>query len=107
MADSSLLCCVESWGNACGAAVVGPKFFNGGNNQEITLLSTSGITAGCWNDCQTLAVLPSGSWEFNSVVCICFLDLEKAYDCDPQGILWVVVREYKVPETLKGYSVPV
>lgn len=31
---------------------------------------------------------------------MCFLDLEKAYDPVPQGVLWVVFQEYGVPDLL-------
>jgi len=36
----------------------------------------------------TLAELLRGSWEFDHPVYMCLVDLEKAYDCVPQGILW-------------------
>uniref|UniRef100_A0A6Q2ZFL9 ribonuclease H n=1 Tax=Esox lucius TaxID=8010 RepID=A0A6Q2ZFL9_ESOLU len=38
----------------------------------------------------------AGSWEFAQPVHMCFVDLEKAFDCAPRGILWRVLREYGV-----------
>ena len=40
------------------------------------------------------------SREFAHPVFMCFVDLEKAYDCVLQGILWGVLREYGVPGLL-------
>ena len=33
-------------------------------------------------------------WEYAKEVYTCFVDLEKAYDHDPQDKLWIVLLEY-------------
>ncbi|KAK3561731.1 hypothetical protein QTP86_012984 [Hemibagrus guttatus] len=48
----------------------------------------------------TLHRVLEGSWEFAQPVHMCFVDLEKAFDCVPCGILWEVLWEYGVHSSL-------
>ncbi|XP_061657882.1 uncharacterized protein LOC133491045 [Syngnathoides biaculeatus] len=48
----------------------------------------------------TLGRVLKGAWEFAQTVYMCFVDLEKVFDCVPRGVLWGVLREYGIPNPL-------
>ena len=50
----------------------------------------------------TLSRVLEVAWEFAQPVYMCFVDLEKAFNCVPQGVLWGVLREYGVLDPLIG-----
>ena len=57
-----------------------------------------GFRPGCGtlDQLYTLSRVLVGSWEFSQPVQMCFVDLEKAFNHVPHGILWEVLRVYGV-----------
>ncbi|KAK3542751.1 hypothetical protein QTP70_001881 [Hemibagrus guttatus] len=84
--------------------VVVPLFKKGdrrvcSNYRGITLLSLPGKVYSRVLERRVRPVL-KGSWEFAQPVHMCFVDLEKACDRVPRGILWEVLWEYGVRGSL-------
>ncbi|TWW59288.1 hypothetical protein D4764_06G0008180 [Takifugu flavidus] len=58
--------------------------------------TVSAVYSGDVDQLYTLSRVFEGAWEFAQPVHMCFVDLEKAFDHVPQGVLWGVLREYGV-----------
>ncbi|KAK3548817.1 hypothetical protein QTP70_020700, partial [Hemibagrus guttatus] len=91
------LCNIAWWSGTVpldwATGVVVPLFKEGDQREEQCSFRPG---RGTLHQLYTLHRVLEGSWEFAQPVHMCFVDLEKAFECVPCGILWEVLWEYGV-----------